>query len=77
MQDRPTFEKDLTIMRGRWQPKVTDHSTPDEPTPAGVDLAAQYGYSDAAKAHGKANGGDIRRAYRARFEPLFQRGLQQ
>jgi hypothetical protein len=55
-----------------------EEETPEsvEPTPAGVDLAGQYGYSDAAKAHGKANGGDIRRAYRARFELLHGRELE-
>jgi hypothetical protein len=56
-----------------------DDETPDgiEPTPAGVDLAGRYGYSAMAKAHGKSNGGDIRRAYRTRFEPLFGRELEQ
>jgi hypothetical protein len=32
-------------------------------TRSGVDLAVQYGYSAAAKAGGKANGGNIRSAY--------------
>jgi hypothetical protein len=45
-------------------------------TPAGVDLAGQYGYSDAAKAGGRANGGDIRRAFKARSETLFERDRQ-
>jgi hypothetical protein len=64
----------------RWllrESKRDDETTDDvEPTPAGVDLAGQYGYSDAAKAHGRSNGGDIRRAYRTRFEPLFGRDLE-
>jgi hypothetical protein len=46
------------------------------PTPAGVDLAGLYGYSDTAKARGRANGGDIRRAYQARSETLFERDRQ-
>lgn len=59
-------------MRRRRQPKVVGQEG-ITPTPAGVDLAGQYGYSDVAKAHGKANGGDIRRAYRVRSGMLFRR----
>ena len=52
-------------MRRRRPPKADDHDY--RLTPAGVDLAGQYGYSGAAKAHAQGNGTDIRRAFRARF----------
>jgi hypothetical protein len=52
---------------------MTRRLTGSSQTPAGVELAGRYGYYEAAKAHGKANGGDIRRAYRARFEPFLRR----
>jgi hypothetical protein len=65
-------------MTWRRQSKAEDETTDGvEPTPAGVGLAAGYGYPETAKAHGKSNGGDIRRAYKARFEPLFRRDLRQ
>jgi hypothetical protein len=62
-------------MMQRLRQSKPDDETPDgvEPTPAGVDLAARYGYSDATK----ASGGEIRRASRGRIELLFQRDLPQ
>jgi hypothetical protein len=62
-------------MRRLRQPKADDQDWLAT-TPAGVDLAGQYGYSDAAKAGGRANGGDIRRAFKARSETLFERDRQ-
>jgi hypothetical protein len=44
------------------QPEADDQP---EPTPAGVDLAGGYGYSDPAKGQGTSDGGDIRWAYGA------------
>ena len=61
-------------MRRRRPPKADDYDY--RLTPAGVDLAGQYGYSDAAKAHAQGNGADIRRAYRAQSESLFRRVRQ-
>jgi hypothetical protein len=61
-------------MRRRRPPKADDYDY--RLTPAGVDLAGQYGYSDAAKAHAQGNGTDIRRAYGTRYVPFLGRDRQ-
>jgi len=58
-----------------------------KPTPRGdevanlrsrrVDLAGQYGYSDAAKANEPVSGKDIRKAYPARSDASFLRRNRQ
>jgi hypothetical protein len=60
----------------RLRQSKTDDAQESAATPAGVELAVQYGYSEAAKARGQANGGDIRRAYLVRSETLFPRDQQ-
>jgi hypothetical protein len=58
-------------MRRRRPPKADDYDY--RLTPAGVSLAGQYGYPEAAKAHAQGNGADIRRAYQSSFAPLLRR----